>query len=82
MRMKDPKFPNLYAEMARIGLMPSEIGKEIGLNPNTVRCKLNDQYPWTDDEMKGIRDKWFPGFTLDYLFYCEGDAYEIPRQVI
>lgn len=73
MRMKDPKFPNLAAEMSRIGVFPSDIATEVNLSPQTVRGKINDQYPWIDDEMKKIRDKWFPGMTLDYLFYCEND---------
>ncbi|UWG96831.1 hypothetical protein LPY66_18430 [Dehalobacter sp. DCM] len=72
-RMKNIRYPNLAAEMARTGLSPADIASVINSTPKTTRDKLNDKYPWIISEMKKIRDDCFPGLTLDYLFYCEED---------
>lgn len=82
MRMRNSKFPNLSAEMSRINIFPADLSeciKEAGFRSTapTVREKINDKYPWIDDEMKAIQRKYFPGMSLDYLFYCENDS-EIP----
>lgn len=78
MRMRNSKFPNLSAEMSRINILPADLAeciKEASLKstPPTVREKIRDKYPWTDDEMKAIQRKFFQGMSLDYLFYCEND---------
>lgn len=78
MRMRNSKFPNLSAEMSRVHILAADLAeciKKAGLRSTapTVRGKLNDKYPWTDDEMKAIQRKFFPGMSLDYLFYCEND---------
>lgn len=66
---------NLKAEMARKGITNEQLANEIGINPATMSAKLNIAGRMRLDEAQCLRDKFFPGMTMDYLF---GDS-SVPR---
>lgn len=59
---------NLLAEMARRGVTPSDIGRAISKTDRSVRDKISARYPFTLSEAKKIRDTFFVGMDLDFLF--------------
>lgn len=59
---------NLNAEMARHGLRDGDIALEIGKTVRSVHDKISGKYPFHMSEAVQIRDKFFPGMTLEYLF--------------
>lgn len=61
-------FTNLHAEMVRRGVTPVAIANAIGKTEKSTRAKLSGKYPFTLSEAKVIRDTYFCGFDLDYLF--------------
>lgn len=65
------RYINLEAEMARKGLAKKDIAKTLGVRAATVYDKLKGKYPFTLDEVLKIKNKHFPEFTLEYLFYRE-----------
>ncbi|HBV87002.1 MAG TPA: DNA-binding protein [Desulfosporosinus sp.] len=67
-------FPNLNAEMARIGIKKRHIVELLGCTPKTLRSKFSGNSDFTIKEMKKIRDKFFPKLTLDFLFMDESTA--------
>lgn len=63
-------YPNLDAEMARLGLKRKDIALEVfNGRTATVSDKLNGRYPLLLDEAVEIKEKFFPDFSLDYLFH-------------
>lgn len=61
-------YRNLKAEMARSGLTNEQLAKGIGVNPATMSAKLNTAGRMRLDEAQQLRDEFFPGMTMDYLF--------------
>lgn len=61
-------YMNLKAEMARKGITNEQLANGIGINPATMSAKLNIAGRMHLDEAKCLRDKFFPGMTMDYLF--------------
>lgn len=63
-------FGNLNAEMSRIGLTVKEMYKEIPhmKSYDTLRNRFNGKAQFTLEDMTFIKNRWFPQFTLDYLF--------------
>ena len=59
---------NLKAEMARRGITSTDIGRIINKTSRTTRDKISGRYPFTLDEAKKIRDTFFVGMDLDFLF--------------
>lgn len=59
---------NLKAEMARRGVTSTDIGRIINKTNRTIRDKISGRYPFTLDEAKKIRDTFFVGMDLDFLF--------------
>lgn len=67
-------FPNLDAEMARLGLKRKDLADEIFSGRTaTVSDKLNGKYPLLLGEAIRIRATFFPDFSLDYLFEVKRD---------
>jgi hypothetical protein len=62
-------FPSLKAEMARYGIKTKDIIQLLGISDKTAQHKLSGKSHFTSVEMKKIRDRFFPGMTIDYLFY-------------
>lgn len=63
------KYPNLRAEMSRIGIRQRDVAKLLGVSELTVSKKMNGKSSFTIDEAFLIKETFFPNFTVDYLFF-------------
>lgn len=59
---------NLSAEMARFGVSYADLMELLNCSQKTVSNKLNDATEFSVSEAMNIRDKFFPGMRLEYLF--------------
>lgn len=59
---------NLLAEMARYGVSRYDIQKLLGCSEATVRNKLSGESEFTVSEALKIRNSYFIGFRVEYLF--------------
>lgn len=59
---------NLSAEMARYGVTNSDIQGILACTGKTVWNKLNDVSEFSVGEAIRIRDAFFPGLRIEYLF--------------
>lgn len=67
-------YPNLDAEMARLGLRRKDLADKIFSGRTaTVSDKLNGKYPLLLDEAIRIKTAFFPDYSLDYLFEVKCD---------
>lgn len=62
---------NLQAEMVRNGVTSSNLASAIKKTDRSVRDKLAGKSYFGIDEAINIRDAFFPGMTLEYLFAQE-----------
>ena len=60
--------------MAREGLTGKTIAVGIGVTERTFRNKLTGKTEFTRSEILGIRNKFFPGHTIGYLFEMQESA--------
>lgn len=61
-------YPNLMAEMAREGITAEKMAEKIGINAATMSAKINNEGRMKLHEAVKIRDCFFPGMAIDYLF--------------
>ena len=61
-------YTNLKAEMARFGVSNRDIHLAIGKSERSVRDKLSGGFGFSFDEALLIRDRFFTGLSLEYLF--------------
>ncbi len=76
-------YPNLEAELARAGIKQKEVANLLKRNPATINTWLRGEEAeeergeedgkrkgggFTVEDCKKLRDKFFPGMSLDYLF--------------
>lgn len=61
-------YPNLKAEMARIGVDTSDVAKAAGVSSRTVRNWLVAIGRPDVEQAKKIKQELFPSCTVDYLF--------------
>jgi len=61
-------YPNLNAEMARHNVTPKDIADALNVTLETARNKLYGRTKVSTQEAEIIRDAYFPGMTIDYLF--------------
>lgn len=59
---------NLSAEMARYGVSNMDIQALLGCSNKTVTNKLSDNTAFSVGEAIKIRDAFFPGLRIEYLF--------------
>lgn len=59
---------NLSAEMARYGVSNVDIQNLLGCSNKTVTNKLSDNTTFSVNEAIKIRDAFFPGLRIEYLF--------------
>lgn len=64
---------NLRGEMVKEGIKQYEVADFLGMTASNFNRKLAESVPFTRDEMFAIRDKYFPGVTVDHLFQSDGD---------
>lgn len=58
---------NLLAEMTRFGVTDEQIARAIGRTRRAVKSRLNGEIEISSEDIKKIRDHFFPFYTLDYL---------------
>ena len=61
-------YRNLLAEMVRRGLNADDIARAIEKSGRTARDKLSGKYPFYFDEAVRIKEAYFVGMDLEYLF--------------
>lgn len=71
-------YPNLEAELARTGIKQKEVANLLKKDPATISTWLKEKRSEEEDRCKGggfsveqakkLRDEFFPGMSLDYLF--------------
>lgn len=61
-------FPNLSAEMARLGVEVEDISGVVSRGTKTVKSWLNGKTEPSYAQAKAIRDQLFPDVNLEYLF--------------
>lgn len=66
-------FQILRGELKSIGVKQVEVADLLGMTNSNFNRKLAEAVPFTRDEMFAIRDRYFPGVTIDYLFQSDGD---------
>ncbi|HHX59690.1 MAG TPA: hypothetical protein GX707_02970 [Epulopiscium sp.] len=64
-------FPNLRAEMARRNIKNADIAKEINVTSDSVSNKNRGKSEYLISEALKIRNTFFIGMSLDYLFSTE-----------
>lgn len=67
-------LPNLRAEMVRIGIKTTDIARAIGKTERSVRYKVSGQRSFSVEEALAIRDRFFPGLSVEYLFSRDSTA--------
>lgn len=71
--LKKNKYPNLRAEMSRIGIKQADIAELLGIREVTVSKKMNGKSTFDIDEAFLIKKTFFPNLSLDYLFSDDTD---------
>lgn len=59
---------NLEAEMKRKGVSRMDIANLLGVSYSTIHSRFNGNSEWLYSECILIRDTYFAGMSLDYLF--------------
>jgi len=65
---------NLKAEMERYGVSITDIQKVLDCSAKTVRNKINGYTDFTLPEAFKIKNQYFSGYTLEYLFANDNDC--------
>ena len=71
--MPEVKVDNLEAEMKRKKITRNDVASLLGLSYRTIHSRFNGESEWGYAECVKIRDEFFPGMDLDYLFATEED---------
>lgn len=67
-------YQNIKAELKRFGVSYSTVAELLGMSMNNVSLKINERIPMTVDEIKQIRQAFFPDASLEYLLVSDGDV--------
>lgn len=62
---------NLEAEMKRIGVTRQNIAELLGLTYRTIHSRFSGVSEWRYSECVKIRNTYFPGMELEYLFIAD-----------
>ena len=74
------KYENLRAEMARKQLSTTEMADRLGMKRDALSRRLNGVSRLYLDEAKAIRDVFFCGYDIEYLFDCATQG--LPMQIL
>ncbi len=66
-------YMNLKAEMVKRGITQLNAADLLGMTTNNFSMKVREKVPFTVEEMKKLRDEFFPVAQLDYLCESDGD---------
>lgn len=61
-------YQNLRTEMARHNLTSAKIAAGLGIRERNFRNRMNGSTLFTIPEAFAVRDRFFPGMSIDYLF--------------
>ena len=61
-------LPNLMAEMKRYGITYHDIAKLLEKSEKTARDKISGKSRFDVHEAMAVRDMFFRGMTIEYLF--------------
>lgn len=61
-------YKNLEAEMIRNGILKKDIAKCLGVRDAIVLDKMNGKSTFTLDEALKIKNTYFSGMIIEYLF--------------
>ena len=64
-------YPNLNAELARIGMTKKELAAQMKKRYATILDKLNGKYPITYEECKQIKSCIQSDLPIETLFFTE-----------
>lgn len=64
---------NLRAEMTRYGITPRDLSRETNRTERSIRLKIDGKNAFTLPEGIAIRNAFFPGMSLEYLFAQNGE---------
>jgi len=67
-------YPNLEAEMARIGIKGKDLAKVLKVRDATIYDKLNGKFSFTLDEAMKIKKTFFPNHSIEYLFLKKNEV--------
>ena len=59
---------NLKAEMMKKNITTSDVARSIHKTDRSVRDKIKGKSDFTWSEANSIRDDFFPGMSIEYLF--------------
>lgn len=62
------RYQNLEDEMRARGVNRNDIATELGVRPNTVTDWLSGKHSMSVPTAFAIRDAFFDGVSIDYLF--------------
>lgn len=65
------QYSNLMGEMAKRKIKKYKVAQELGIHVNSFRSKLNGKTSFSIDEAIRIRDTFFPGYDIKYLFQTD-----------
>lgn len=71
-------YPNLRAEMARSKIEIKDLMEVTGKSRAGVSNNLNGKGSFSVTESINIRNKFFPGLSIDYLFEPDTEKKEDP----
>lgn len=63
---------NLRAEMVRYGITTTDLSRVAKRTERSIRLKVSGKNSFTLPESIAIRDAFFPGMSLEYLFAHTG----------
>lgn len=66
-------YPNLEAEIARKDITKTEIADGINMPRSTFTQKIGGKFEFTVGEAKRIQKKYFPEYSIEYLFKKRGE---------
>lgn len=61
-------FTNLKVEMVKLDIKQKHLAKLLNISVQAMNYKMTGKVEFRLEEMKIIRDHYFKGLTLDYLF--------------
>ena len=65
---------NLLAEMARYGITNADIQATLGCTDKTAKSKTTGVSEFSVSEAFKIRDTFFPGMRIEYLFSFQKES--------
>ena len=66
--MKKVRLSNLEKEMKQKGVSRKDVAELLGLTYRTIHSRFNGASDWTFPECVKVRNKYFPGKVLEWLF--------------